>query len=340
MTNLVRQDSDEAGELARLGFDELGGLAQSIGTMERAIAARAFRHVPAGRPIQLVHDAISRGVSGGLGAAASAAGRGAQTLVERRPRGERPLSATPRGALGIAVVNGLVGDRLEREGSAAAPADGGARRRPAGGARAARARPGLPGRQPAARGLPARADGERARLAPRWPRALRRAPAPRRRPDARLRPLQQRPPHLGERPLAGRPARAPGRRVAGRGRGGRARRPLDGRARGPQRLPPRRARRRRLGRPGPARRLARLAAPGRTARAGGPLRRLRPQPAAGDADLRRLPASPQRGHPRPPRRLAGRRGLARAATPRRCAPPPARRCRCSRARRTASSRPP
>jgi pimeloyl-ACP methyl ester carboxylesterase len=118
MSNLVRRSRDEAGELARLGCEELGGLAESVGTMERAIAARAFRHVPAGRPIQLIHDAISRGVSGGLGAAAGAAGRGAQTLVERRPRGERPLSATPRGALGIAVVNGLVGDRLEREGSA------------------------------------------------------------------------------------------------------------------------------------------------------------------------------------------------------------------------------
>ena len=118
MSNLVGQSRDEAGELARLGCEELGGFARSIGTMERGIAARAFRYVPAGRPIQYIHDAISRGVSGGLGAAAGAAGRGAQTLVERRPRGERALSATPRGALGIAVVNGLVGDRLEREGSA------------------------------------------------------------------------------------------------------------------------------------------------------------------------------------------------------------------------------
>jgi pimeloyl-ACP methyl ester carboxylesterase len=117
MTNLVRQTEDEAAALARLGFDELGGLVESIGAMERGIAARAFRHVPAGRPIQRVHDAISRGVSGSLGAAASAAGRGAQTLVERRPRSEHPLSASPRGGLGVGILNGLVGDRLEREGS-------------------------------------------------------------------------------------------------------------------------------------------------------------------------------------------------------------------------------
>ena len=114
---LARRSDDEAGALARLGFEELGGLAQSIGTMERAIAARAFRWVPAGRPIQRIHDTISHGVTGTLGGAASAAGRGAQTLVERRPRPTRSLSATPRGALGIAVLNGLVGDRLENDGS-------------------------------------------------------------------------------------------------------------------------------------------------------------------------------------------------------------------------------
>ena len=117
MTNLVRENTDEAGALVRLGFEELGGFAHSVGTTERDIAARVFRFVPLGKQIQLVHDGISRGVSGALGGAASAAGRGAQTLVGRRPRPERPLSATPRGGLGIAVLNGLVGDRLERDGS-------------------------------------------------------------------------------------------------------------------------------------------------------------------------------------------------------------------------------
>jgi pimeloyl-ACP methyl ester carboxylesterase len=115
MTQLVRKTEDEAGALVRLGFEELGGFAESIGTTERGIAARAFRHVPLGKPIQAVHDTISRGISGGLGGAASAAGRGAQTLVERRPRPERALSATLPGGIGLAVLNGLVGDRLERE---------------------------------------------------------------------------------------------------------------------------------------------------------------------------------------------------------------------------------
>jgi pimeloyl-ACP methyl ester carboxylesterase len=115
MTNLVTED--EAGALVRLGFEELRGFTESIGTMERDIAGRAFGHVPLGTPIKLVHDTVAKGVVGALGGAASAAGRGAQVLVERRPRPERPLSATLPGGMGLAFLNGLVGDRLERDGS-------------------------------------------------------------------------------------------------------------------------------------------------------------------------------------------------------------------------------
>jgi pimeloyl-ACP methyl ester carboxylesterase len=117
MTQLVRKTDDEAGALVRLGCEELRGFTESIGTMERDIAGRAFGHVPLGAPIKFVHDTVAKGVVGALGGAASAAGRGAQTLVERRPRPERPLSATVPGGMGLAILNGLVGDRLEREGS-------------------------------------------------------------------------------------------------------------------------------------------------------------------------------------------------------------------------------
>jgi pimeloyl-ACP methyl ester carboxylesterase len=116
MTQLARQD-DEARALVRLGFDELHGFTRSIGTMEREIAARTFGYVPAGKPIQFVHDAVNNGIVGALGGATAALGRGAETLVGRRPRPQRPLSATLPGGLGLAVLNGLVGDRLEREGS-------------------------------------------------------------------------------------------------------------------------------------------------------------------------------------------------------------------------------
>jgi pimeloyl-ACP methyl ester carboxylesterase len=117
MTQLVRRTEDEAGALVRLGFEELRGFTESIGTMERDIAGRAFGYVPLSTPIKLVHDTVAKGVVGALGGAASAAGRGAQVLVERRPRPERPLSATLPGGMGLAFLNGLVGDRLERDGS-------------------------------------------------------------------------------------------------------------------------------------------------------------------------------------------------------------------------------
>src|SRR5215211_9556267 len=117
MTELVRRQDDEVRALIRLGFDELRGFTDSIGTTQRDVAARAFRYVPAGRPIRFVHDAVSSGVVGALGGATTATGRGAAALVARRPRSERPLSATLPGGFGLAVLNGLIGDRLEREGS-------------------------------------------------------------------------------------------------------------------------------------------------------------------------------------------------------------------------------
>ena len=337
MTQLARKTDDEAGALVRLGFEELRGFTESIGTTERDIAARVFRFVPAGKPIQLVHDTIAGSVVGALGGAASAAGRGAHALVGRRPRPERPLSATPRGGLGISVLNGLVGDRLEREGS------------------------------PLAQPMAVRVDGlpvapRRAELAEAFPAATPRL-------VVFLHGLMEseRGWHLGGRedygsrlardlgvtPVyvrynSGRHISENGRALAelleavvaewpvaveevalvGHSMGGLVSRSachlaaLDGR---------------RLGAPRAQGRLARLAAHGRAARAGGPLRRLRPQPAPGDAHVSaRSCAAAARG--------SGTCGRARwstttgaSATRRRCAPPPARRCRCSRARRTASS---
>ena len=282
--------------------------------MEREIAARTFGYVPAGKPIRFVHDTVADGVVGALGGATAALGRGAEAVVARRPRPQRPLSATLPGGLGLAALNGLVGDRLERERSPlqepiSIRVDG----LPVALERdelAAR----LPGRHPAARRLRPRPDGQRGGLAARpapGPRALRHAARARARLHPGLRPLQQRPPHLRERALARRPARGHGRRVAGRGRRGRARRALDGRARRAQRLPPRRQGRRRLGPARAPRDLARLAPPGRAARAGRPRRELRVRQAARDAHALDLPAPPQLGHPRPPAGLARRRGLAR-----------------------------
>ena len=63
-----------------------------------------------------IHDAVSRGayesVRGGVWLATRAVGTAA-----RRRVGDVPLSETPRGAMAIAALNGLYGDRLEAEGS-------------------------------------------------------------------------------------------------------------------------------------------------------------------------------------------------------------------------------
>ena len=144
---------------------------------------------------------------------------------------------------------------------------------------------------------------------------------------AGLRPLQHRPAHLPERRVAGGAARRGGRVMAGRGGADRADRALDGRARRAQRLPSRR----RLDRARPPHGLARHAALGRAARAGRPRDERGAGRRARDAPVLALPAPPQRRHPRPAPRLAGRRGLARPG-PRRAALQGARRGPAARGR--------
>jgi pimeloyl-ACP methyl ester carboxylesterase len=101
--------ADELRALTRLAFDELGLGAGGIGQVHRAIAERAFRRPG---PAKLLHDGISGAVYASVAGAASLAGRAAAATVP-----DRPLSTTPRGAAALAVLNGLRGDALEREGS-------------------------------------------------------------------------------------------------------------------------------------------------------------------------------------------------------------------------------
>ena len=106
---------DELRALTRLAFDELGGATGGIGQIHQAIADRAFGAAGSqASPSRVAHDAISRGVYAGLRGAATLAGRAAAGAVSG---GGRPLSTTPRGATVLAVINGLRGDVLEREGS-------------------------------------------------------------------------------------------------------------------------------------------------------------------------------------------------------------------------------
>jgi pimeloyl-ACP methyl ester carboxylesterase len=104
--------ADELRALTRLAFDELGLGAGGIGQIHRAIADRAF---PGPSPAKALHDGISGAVYASVAGAAALAGRAAEIALR-----DRPLSTTPRGAAVLAVVNGLRGDALEREGSALA----------------------------------------------------------------------------------------------------------------------------------------------------------------------------------------------------------------------------
>src|SRR5687768_17490753 len=115
----MEQRPDELRALSRLAAAELAGGTGGIGSMHDAIARRVFDAVgPGARATQLAHDAIARGVYASLQGAAKMAGHAAERALARRDPGDgRPLSAGPRGALALAVVNGLIGDALEREGS-------------------------------------------------------------------------------------------------------------------------------------------------------------------------------------------------------------------------------
>ena len=103
---------NETQELAFRGLAELGGAARGLGDTHLAVADRVFRFVGApGKPVKLAHDAISRGVYAGINGAALVAGHGAALAT----RNAGPVSHTPAGARLVGILNGLIGDTLERE---------------------------------------------------------------------------------------------------------------------------------------------------------------------------------------------------------------------------------
>jgi pimeloyl-ACP methyl ester carboxylesterase len=116
---MEKRPPDELRALSRLAAAELSGGAGGIGSVHDAIARRVFEAIgPTAGPARVAHDTIARGVYASLQGAATVAGHVAdRALAGRDPGDGRPLSATPRGALALAVVNGLIGDELERAGS-------------------------------------------------------------------------------------------------------------------------------------------------------------------------------------------------------------------------------
>jgi pimeloyl-ACP methyl ester carboxylesterase len=107
---------NELRALSALTFEELRRFPASIRETHLGIAQRAFRGVgPAGRPIQLVHDALARRAYDGVALAAHALGGAADTTIERLGIGhEFALSTRRRGSAVVAALNGLIGDQLER----------------------------------------------------------------------------------------------------------------------------------------------------------------------------------------------------------------------------------
>jgi len=126
-TELIRRPANSSSEtggrrpnevraLSALAFDELRSFPGGIRDMHLGIAERAFRGVgPAGRPIQVIHDAFSRRAYDALGSGAAAVGRVADAAIATRGIGQEALlSTTRRGSALVAALNGLIGDRLER----------------------------------------------------------------------------------------------------------------------------------------------------------------------------------------------------------------------------------
>ncbi len=111
---------NEVRALSALAFEELRGFPGAIRDMHLGIAQRAFCGVgPAGEPVKLIHDALSSRAYGAIAAGASGLGQAADRAMERGGVGEQTsLSTTQKGSFGLAVLSGLIGDRLERNGSA------------------------------------------------------------------------------------------------------------------------------------------------------------------------------------------------------------------------------
>jgi pimeloyl-ACP methyl ester carboxylesterase len=101
----------ELGALARLACDEVAAAVSGIAGVHRAIADRAFVATSPG--VREMHDAIAATVYGAVRGGATLTG--AAAAVALRPYGDRRLSSTPRGAAALGALNGLIGDKLERE---------------------------------------------------------------------------------------------------------------------------------------------------------------------------------------------------------------------------------
>ena len=112
--------ASEAAALTELGLNELGTAVDGIHKVQRAISERVFRLVglgvgPAAKPVKVVYDAITDGVYSTISHVATTAAPIAGKAVHEQTGGK--LSDQAGGARVLAVLQGLIGDKLHEQGS-------------------------------------------------------------------------------------------------------------------------------------------------------------------------------------------------------------------------------
>ncbi len=124
---LTMSDDDADSRAPDLPVDEVAGLARLAGAVvdqltipvrdtHQAIAGRVFRSLgPGAAPIRATHDTISGVVYAAVRSGSRLLGAGVGTAIAavNGSRTRRTVSASPRGALGLAFANGLLGDWME-----------------------------------------------------------------------------------------------------------------------------------------------------------------------------------------------------------------------------------
>lgn len=112
---MQREEVEALGRVGGLLAEEITGWAEQH---HRAVAGRALRWVgPAGAPVRVVHDAVADGAYRGVRALGRFAGRGLGGLLAPLATGV-PVSTSLVGGQAVAVLDAVLGDRLDDEGSA------------------------------------------------------------------------------------------------------------------------------------------------------------------------------------------------------------------------------
>lgn len=100
--------SSELGAVAELAFDGFGGAIRMVEDVHGAIAART--------PGAALQDAVARGVYASVRAVGALLGAGIEGAI-RAAGGGPAVTASPAGRLAVGALNGLLGDRLDEDGS-------------------------------------------------------------------------------------------------------------------------------------------------------------------------------------------------------------------------------